>query len=231
MSPTAVAELRSQTDIISDVKANVAHVENAERPPLADDYMYDFQYNHSLPTLDVLGVDIPADTDATEEAIALTAQLAEILATGDHESFANLFLDYGVWRDKLSFTWDYRTFNFRESIAKAARDLLPSTCATNVRLFTPSPSVERPYPDLAFLQFTIAFDTALVHGSAVINAVKTTEGWKLWTMHTVAEDLIDFPELPPVDGHMTGAVSWENQRAKDDDEIQPDVLIIGGGQK
>jgi hypothetical protein len=101
----------------------------------------------------------------------------------------------------------------------------------NVRLFTPTPKIERPYPDLSFLQFSVAFDTKLVHGSAMINAVLTKEGWKLWTVHTAAEDLINFPELPPADGHMTGDISWESQRAKDVDEIQPDVLIVGGGQK
>lgn len=65
----------------------------------------------------------------------------------------------------------------------------------------------------------------------MVNAVLTAEGWKLWTLHTVAEDLIEFPELPPADGHMTGSISFESQRAKEDDEIKPDVLIIGGGQK
>ncbi|RSH80219.1 uncharacterized protein EHS24_008792 [Apiotrichum porosum] len=133
-------------------------------------------------------------------------------------------------RDKLSFTWDYRTFNFRENIGRAAADLLHSTPVMNVRLFTPTPKIERPYPDLSFLQFSVAFDTKLVHGSAMINAVLTKEGWKLWTVHTAAEDLINFPELPPADGHMTGDISWESQRAKDVDEIQPDVLIVGGGQ-
>lgn len=50
-------------------------------------------------------------------------------------------------------------------------------------------------------------------------------------MHTAAEQLKQFPELPPVDGHMTGPVSWEKQRAMDVDSANPEVLIIGGGQK
>jgi hypothetical protein len=81
------------------------------------------------------------------------------------------------------------------------------------------------------LQFTLSFDTPLVNTSAVINAVYTVEGWKLWTMHTSIEALHQFPEIDPLDGHMTGAISWEKQRAEDVDTIQPDVIIIGAGQK
>lgn len=50
-------------------------------------------------------------------------------------------------------------------------------------------------------------------------------------MHTVAEKLKQFPEVAPADGHMTGAVSWEKQRALDLDAADPEILIIGGGQK
>ncbi|TXT05778.1 uncharacterized protein COLE_07098 [Cutaneotrichosporon oleaginosum] len=192
--------------------------------------MYDFQYNHALPTVEVLGTKIPEDINVTEVAEDILSALSSALSTGDAEAFAALFLEYGVWRDKLAFTWDYRTFNFRPAIAKAAADLLPSAHASKFEQFTPLPAIHRPYPDLEYLQFCLKFDTPLVHASAMINAVLTQEGWKIWTLHTVAEDLIDFPELPPADGHMTGDVSFEAQREKDDDEIRPDVLIIGGGQ-
>lgn len=77
----------------------------------------------------------------------------------------------------------------------------------------------------------VSFETDLVEGSAVINAVLTLAGWKLYTMHTVAERLKQFPEVAVTDGHMTGPVSWEKQRAQDVDAADPEVLIIGGGQK
>lgn len=137
----------------------------------------------------------------------------------------------GVWRDKLSFTWDYRTFNFAPAILKAAIDLLPTTKATNFKFLTPAPKIARPYDDFAQLQFVVSFETEVVVASAVINAVLTKNGWKIYTMHTVAEKLKQFPEVPPVDGHMTGPVSWEKQRASDVDAADPEVLIIGGGQK
>lgn len=137
----------------------------------------------------------------------------------------------GVWRDKLAFTWDYRTFNFRPAILKAATDILPTTKATNFKFLAPAPSVEQPYPGFARLQCVASFETELVLASAVINSVLTKEGWKIYTMHTVTEQLKQFPELPPSDGHMTGPISWEKQRAIDIDAVDPEILIIGGGQK
>ncbi|CAI6088274.1 unnamed protein product [Clonostachys chloroleuca] len=200
-----------------------------EKPPVADNYMYDFKYNHALPTSDVLGLEIPADCDAHKEAKAIIDQLAEVMGKGDAQGFANMFLDYGVWRDKLSFTWDYRTFNFREAILKAATDLF-TTKATDFQLLKPDPNVARPYSDFSQLQFVISFETQDVVASAVINSVLTKDGWKIYTMHTAAEKLKKFPEVPVADGHMTGPVSWEKQRALDVDAADPEILIIGGGQ-
>ena len=137
----------------------------------------------------------------------------------------------GVWRDKLAFTWDYRTFNFQPAILNAATDLFMTTKATNFQFLAPAPKVARPYVDFAQLQFIVSFETELLLASAVINAVLTIDGWKIYTMHTVAEQLKDFPELPPLNGHMTGPTSWEAQRAADIDAADPEILIIGGGQK
>lgn len=137
-----------------------------------------------------------------------------------------------MWRDKLSFTWDFRTFNWRPAILRAATDLFPQTRARNFHFLNPAPKVARPYSDFAHLQFVVSFDTDAVVASAVINSVLTkNDGWKIYTMHTVAEELIDHPEVPPEDGHMTGLISWQKQRALDVDAADPEVLIIGGGQK
>jgi hypothetical protein len=78
----------------------------------------------------------------------------------------------------------------------------------------------------------VSFETELVTTLAVINAVLTKDnGWKIYTMHTVAEGLLQFPELPPAGWHMTGLISLEKQRAKDIDAADPEIIIIGGGQK
>jgi hypothetical protein len=117
------------------------------------------------------------------------------------------------------------------AILKAASDIFPQTEATNFELIAPAPKVDRPYPDFSRLQFVVSFETEVVLGSAVINTVFTKESWKIYTMHTVAEALKQFPEIPPADGHMTGPTNWEKQRAVDVDAVVLEVLIIGGGQK
>ncbi|WWC60719.1 uncharacterized protein I303_103295 [Kwoniella dejecticola CBS 10117] len=232
MAPVAVLENVNSSP--ADLKAKVVegHVEVEKNPklPLADNYMYDFKYNHPLPTVEALGQSIAENVDPAQEAQALLGQLSDVLGQGNAAGFADLFLESGVWRDKLAFTWDYRTFNWKENIARAAKDLLPTTKAKNLKFLTPAPKIHRPYPDIAYLQFVFSFDTDLANGHAVANAVQTSSGWKIWTLHTVIEGLHGFPELPPADGHMTGSISWEKQRAKDDDSIEPEVLVVGGGQ-
>ncbi|RYN16496.1 hypothetical protein AA0119_g12229 [Alternaria tenuissima] len=230
-----------------EIKTDIVIGKNeVPKPPVADDFMYDFKYNHPLPTTDILGIDIPADCNAQLEAEGIVEKLSTVMRKGDANAFADLFLDYGesgfivylpsalpdsVWRDKLSFTWDFRTFNWRPAILRAATDLFPQTRARNFHFLNPAPKVARPYSDFAHLQFVVSFETDTVVASAVINSVLTkNDGWKIYTMHTVAEELIDHPEVPPEDGHMTGLISWEKQRALDVDAADPEVLIIGGGQ-
>ncbi|KAL4901552.1 hypothetical protein BDW74DRAFT_187208 [Aspergillus multicolor] len=217
---------------ISDIKPQVLARELTPppKPPVDDNFMYDFKYNHSLPTSEVLGIEVPTNCNAQKEAEALVARLTETMGTGNAQAFADLFLEYGVWRDKLVYTWDYRTFNFQPAILKAASSLFPRTKATNFKFLTPAPTIARPYPDFAQLQIVVSFETELVLASAVINAVLTNDGWKIYTMHTVAEELKQFPEVSVADGHMTGPVSWEKQRSADVDAANPEVLIIGGGQ-
>ncbi|TDZ13636.1 putative indole-3-pyruvate monooxygenase YUCCA1 [Colletotrichum orbiculare MAFF 240422] len=232
MAPSTVIDESNMVDVAAKAALKQAQVNGAaaERPPVADDYMYDFKYNHPLPTTDVLGVQIPHDCDTKVEAEGIVESLSDALSAGDAEAFADLFLEHGVWRDKLSFTWDQRTFNFRPAILKAAQDLLPTTKASEFAFLEPAPVVDRPYEDFSQLQFVVSFETDLVIASAVIKAVLTKHGWKIYTMHTVAEQLKQFPERAPADGHMTGTISWEAQREKDVDAADPQVLVIGGGQ-
>jgi hypothetical protein len=137
----------------------------------------------------------------------------------------------GVWRDKVAFTWDYRSFNTPKNIENAASDLFPRTPTRNYKLIDPAPSIQRPYPDLAWLQIVYSFETDLVGASGVLNLVKTTSGFKIWTLHTAIESLNGHPELPNADGHMIGDKSWHHQRIEDDnlEGVEPEVVVIGGG--
>ena len=102
MAPHATEDLSVDSRFdISDLKAKVVvkdvelEAEPIVPPPVADNFMYDFKYNHTLPTSDVLGISIPHNCDAQKEADSIVSSLSTAMSEGDAESFANLFLDYG----------------------------------------------------------------------------------------------------------------------------------------
>lgn len=244
----AIAHQTDPVDLKSKVVVDNVELEAAPAPPVADDFMYDFKYNHPLPTPQSLGISIPAGCDAQQAADSILSSLSKAMIAQDAEAFGQLFLEFGkpkdmkcvsstanrypgVWRDKLSFTWDYRTFNFRPAIVAAAKDVFPTTSVSNFKFLSPAPKISKPFPDFEQLQFVISFDTDVVNASAVVTAVYTKDGWRIYALHSVAESLKQFPEVPPYDGHMTSAISWESQRKLENDTVEPEVLIIGGGQK
>lgn len=89
-----------RTADIHDLKAKTVvsqvELEVTPKPPVADNFMYDFQYNHALPTIGKFGVvDIPATYDAQKEATGIMSRLGEVMGNGDAQGFADLFLDFG----------------------------------------------------------------------------------------------------------------------------------------
>lgn len=97
MAPIATQDLQ-QVDV-ADVKAKVVvdHVELeiTPEPPVADNFMYDFKYNHALPTSNVLDIEIPLDCNAQKEAEAIVAGLSKAMSAGDAQAFTEMFLEYG----------------------------------------------------------------------------------------------------------------------------------------
>ena len=104
MAPHATHDISASYEApVHDVKAKVVvkQLELAvdDPTPVADNFMYDFKYNHELPTTDVLGVRVPDDCDAQAVAERLLSQLARAMQDGNADEFANLFLDYGMTDD------------------------------------------------------------------------------------------------------------------------------------
>lgn len=102
MAPIAIHEIEQNLDKVdlADLKAKaqakvIELQAPSHKPAVADDFMYDFKYNHALPTTDVLGIDIPEDCDAQKEAGLIVDRLSQAMSTGDANAFAGLFLDYG----------------------------------------------------------------------------------------------------------------------------------------
>ncbi|OCF30846.1 flavin-containing monooxygenase [Kwoniella heveanensis CBS 569] len=232
MAPVAISEPIAALPSVAELKSAATNRQFQAHKGVSDDFMYAFKYDTSLPTLENLGTDF--DTDADVNALVskfVDQEFAPALKSSNADQFASLFIDSGVWRDKVSFTWEYRTFNGREKILSAATDLLPKTPVSEVKLITPAPSLEKPYDDLHFAQAHLSITTDKVTASAVVNFVFTRQGLKIWTLHTAIEGLNGFPELPNRDGHMVGDVSWTRQREIDTDfeGTEPEVVIIGGG--
>lgn len=97
MPPTAVVDTTAPADLIADLKAKVSGASDQPKAALADNYMYDFQYNHELPTTEALKTKIAEDVDATKVAEELTATLTKVLGDGDAAAFAGLFIDSGEY--------------------------------------------------------------------------------------------------------------------------------------
>lgn len=99
MAPHAIEPVVDAATAYADLKAKVVvdsvEVQIEPKPPLADNYMYDFAYNHALPTSRTLGIEIPADCNAPKEAASIVARLANVMGEGNAQGFADLFLDYG----------------------------------------------------------------------------------------------------------------------------------------
>ncbi|WWC60054.1 uncharacterized protein I303_102617 [Kwoniella dejecticola CBS 10117] len=240
MSPIAIQGQHHDVKVdAQSLKARTKSANGDAKKPLpvypdavAADYMYKFKYNHPLPTHGQEGIEIAHDADPKSVAQEIVTQISQTLGSQDATAFSSLFMKHGVWRDRALFTWDYRTFNFREHILKAASDLLPKTPVSKVTLIEPSPKIERPYPDLSFVQAHISLNTDIAGGTALINIISTKDGYKIWTLNSTLESLHGFPEIPERDGHMTGPHAWDTQRSMDLEleGVEPDVLIVGGGQ-
>jgi len=98
MAPTAVHELvdiphakGQQSKIVN----GHVELETVAPAPVADNFMYDFKYNHPLPTIDALGADIPHDSDPNQIAESLAADLSTAWSSETGDQFAGMFLDYG----------------------------------------------------------------------------------------------------------------------------------------
>lgn len=102
MAPIAIHEIEQNinnvdlADLKAKAQAKVIELQApSHKPAVADDFMYDFKYNHALPTTDVLGIDIPEDCDAQKEAGLIVDRLSQTMSSGDANAFTDLFLDYG----------------------------------------------------------------------------------------------------------------------------------------
>ena len=155
----------------------------------------------------------------------------EALTQGDPAAASELFLDDSYWRDLVAFTWNLKTVEGPPGV----RDLLEHTlAATRPSGWT---TTEEPAEADGVIEAWLAFETAVGRCSGHL---RLKEG-KAWTLLTALEDLKGHEEplrhARPKGVHH-GAdrdrETWLEARRREDAElgyeIQPEVLIIGGGQ-
>ncbi|KAJ6600169.1 hypothetical protein B0H10DRAFT_2230969 [Mycena sp. CBHHK59/15] len=188
---------------------------------------------YSLPTLDKLNATVPPDVDANKTASDWLTAFASRAEAGDVAGVLGLFIEESHWRDMLALTWDFRTFHGAPNIQKFLSDRLALAQMTAFRIRGEYTSLQRPYPDLAWIQAVFDFETQVGVGFGVMRLVPQPDGtWKAHCMYTNLEELKGFPEST---GALRNAApnhgKWaqERQQSTAFANEEPTVLVLGGG--
>jgi hypothetical protein len=156
----------------------------------------------------------------------------------DIASIITILSDRPFWRDILALTWDFRTFDGPTQITQFLTDRWTNSTAlmTALKLDESSVQLQMPFPDVAWIQASFGFETAVGSCSGLFRLVPTLTGksvdWKAHCIFTNLEDLKGFPEkIGALRAHEQNS-AWAEQRRlealfADDD---PAVLICGAGQ-
>jgi putative flavoprotein involved in K+ transport len=149
----------------------------------------------------------------------------------DVDAAAALFADESYWRDIVSFTWNIITVEGPAGVADLLRATLEEVDPVGFRV------TEEPSEEGGVITAWIAFETRAGRGSGLLRLV----AGKAFTLLTTLDELKGHEE--PVNnrrpngvrhGAFRDRVTWAESRAREATElgyiVQPEVLIIGGGQ-
>ena len=174
------------------------------------------------------------DQKASAAASATDAWLSafqKALTARDADAAAALFADESYWRDIVSFTWNITTVEGGAGVADLLRATLDEVDPVGFRV------TEEPAEEDGVITAWIAFETKAGRGSGLLRLV---DG-KAFTLLTTLDELKGHEE--PVNdrrpngvrhGAFRDRVTWAESRAREATElgytVQPEVLIVGGGQ-
>lgn len=188
----------------------------------------------SLPTFDKMRSSISTDVDVKVVAGKWLESFAEHVKSADITSLVDLFVEGAFFKDILALTWEFRTFEGKPAIKKFLEDRLPEVNPTSFRLQDEYLGLQRPSPDMAWIQGLFQFETNVGLGSGVFRLVPMTDGeWKAHTMFTNLEDLKGFSEKTGIlRDYEPRYGNWEEMRKRESEfeDAEPTVLIVGGGQ-
>ena len=184
-----------------------------------------------LPLLDKFGAEVPSNLDVYQTASEWLQAFKNFCESGDVDNLADLVVEGAYWRDVLAFTWSFRTFEGVPKIKQFLRDRLAQAEAKSFKLKNPSyAELQRPFPDLAWIQAMFEFETNVGPCSGIVRLVPQASGkWKAHTILTTLEALNGFPEHLRESRVIRG--NWNAARAEEQSyaDRNPTVLIIGGG--
>ena len=171
------------------------------------------------------------DFTPNQQASAWFTALDQALQRRDVEAAVLLFGDECYWRDLVSFTWNICTqespADIRAMLAVRLDDVAPSNWQLDGEASTADGVTEA--------WFT--FETRLSRGKGLVRLI----GGRAWTLLTTMVELKGFEEKKGArriagaeHGVHKGRKTWAEQRAEEvaalGFTVQPEVVVIGGGQ-
>jgi putative flavoprotein involved in K+ transport len=163
------------------------------------------------------------------------------LQARDVSAAAALFIDDGLWRDVLAFTWTIQTMTGRRAIEAALRETIVRTKPANFHIpegRTPPRWVSRAGTEC--IEAIVEFETAFGPCHGILRLVPDAQSrLRAWTLITNLQELRGYEEAlkrraeEAADGIRDfGAANWldrlKERRAYADHD--PTVLVVGGGQ-
>jgi putative flavoprotein involved in K+ transport len=167
----------------------------------------------------------------TREVQEWLRRFAAALSEDDVTGAMSLFDDDCYWRDAISFTWNLKTFEGTQSIGRMLESVLPQIRPRHWSLD------ETPTETGGVVQAFLRFETETARGRAIVRL----KNGRCCTLFTTIEELIGHEEVTgrrrPIGAThraQRGKRSWlarrEQEKRELGYEVQPYVLIVGGGQ-
>lgn len=174
---------------------------------------------------------------APAEARDWLASFGAALQAQDAKAAGALFLDDGLWRDVLAFTWNLQTQYGRAQIEATLRETLARTKPVHFHIpshRTPPRWVSRAGRDC--IEVIFEFESAFGPCHGTLRLVQDGGALRAWTLVTNLQELRGHEEFKKAvvgsDTRTFGGENWldrlNKQRAYADRD--PAVLVVGGGQ-
>jgi hypothetical protein len=180
-----------------------------------------------LPTLDRLQVQLPDNVDANSLARQWFDAFTKEIEAKNSQGIVDLCLPDVFWRDILALTWDFRTFYGTDRVLTFLNERLFKQKIFKLTLKENTAELQRPYPDIAWIQALFSFETDVGEGSGVLRIVPTASGkWLASAIFTNLENLLGHPELlGPLREQAASHGQWLEKRRREvecvDEDQQP----------